>query len=392
MVSPRILCISLSPIERDARVLRQVGVLAEFGEVTTVGYGAAPEGATEHIAVPARLLSLPQTVAGVAMLALRRWRSAELAAPAIRFALAALAGRRFDLVVCNDARVLALGHRVAQGAPVWADLHEWAPEERTHVLSWRLLVAPLMRHLCARYLPLSGAVSTVCDSIADLYQRDFGVAALVVRNAGPWQDLSPTAVADDRIRLVHSGAAVHGRSLETMIQAVKRLDDRFSLDLYLVPGGDGGAYQRSLEALAGGEPRIRFHAPVAPAALPVTLNEYDLGVFWIPPTHTNARYTLPNKFFDFVQARLGIAVGPTIEMQRLVERHGLGAVSTGFTVDECVASLAPLTATDIRRFKDASAHAARELSFEHDAATIRGLLVGLLASGGVLGPAAGERS
>ncbi len=376
---PRILCISLSPIERDARVLRQVGVLAQLGSVTTVGYGGHPEGATEHIAVPRELPSLPQTVGGVATLALRQWRRAELAAPAIRFALDALRGQRFDLVVANDARVLALAHAVAGGAPVWADLHEWAPEERTHVLSWRLLVAPLMRHLCARYLPLSAATSTVCQSIAELYERDFGVRPAVVRNSNPWQPLEPTPVAYDAVRLVHSGAAVHGRSLETMIDAVRALDDRVTLDLFLVPGGDGGAYQRSLEQRAAGCDRIRFRAPVAPAALPATLNGYDVGVFVIPPTHTNARLTLPNKFFDFVQARLGIVVGPTIEMQRLVEKHGLGVVADGFAVDDVVRALGSLTPDAVRTFKAASAAAARELSFETDAAVIRELVAPLLA-------------
>lgn len=374
MPRPRILCISLSHLQRDARVLRQIGVLAELGEVTTVGYGPAPEGVVEHVSVPSELPSLPQTVSGVLTLALRQWRRAELAAPAVQFAMSALRGRRFDLVVSNDARVLALAHAVADGSPVWADLHEWAPEERTHVLSWRLLVAPLMRHLCARYLPISSVSSTVCGSIADLYREHFGVTPAVVRNASPWQPLEPTEPDDDRIRLVHSGGAVHGRSLETMIDAVVRLDDRFTLDLFLVAAGDGGAYLRELEQRAAGCERIRFLPPVAPAALPETLNRYDVGVFWIPPTHTNARLTLPNKFFDYVQARLAIAIGPTIEMQRLVEQHGLGVVSRGYAVDDCVATLETLTPARIRAFKTASDRASRELSFETDAETIRGLV------------------
>jgi len=113
MAEPRILCISLSPIVRDARVLRQISVLREFGEVTTVGYGPKPDSVASHIEVPARLPSLPQTIGGVALLALRRWRRSELSAPAISYALAALRGQTFDVVVANDARVLALAHAVA---------------------------------------------------------------------------------------------------------------------------------------------------------------------------------------------------------------------------------------------------------------------------------------
>lgn len=378
MARARILCISLSPINRDARVLRQLSVLKEFGDVTTVGYGGQPADSVDHIAVPSALASLPQTIRGVANLVLRQWQRAELLAPAIGHALVALHGSKFDLVVANDARVLALAHRVAQGAPVWADLHEWAPEERTHVMSWRLLVAPLMVHLCAKYLPRSAAVTTVGAEIAKLYQRRFGVNAKVMRNSSPWQDLSPGELIPGRIRLVHSGGAVHGRSLETMIGVVRRLDARYTLDLYLVPGGDGGRYLAELKRQASGCDRIRFRDPVRPDQLASTLNSYDVGVFWIPPTHTNARLTLPNKFFDYVQARLAVAVGPTIEMSTLVQEYGLGVVADGFTVDDCERSIHSLSPAALVNAKRASDAASRTLSFEADAEVARDILRKLL--------------
>ncbi len=368
---PRILSISLSPLIADARVLRQLSVLARHGHVTSLGYGPQPDGVDAHLQVEGGLASLPQTLTGVARLAVRAHASSELAAPAVQRALELVGTERFDLVVANDARVLALAHHVAQGAPVWADMHEWAPEERTHVLSWRLLVAPFMTHLCQRYLPKSAAVTTVGGRIADLYREHFGVTAHVMRNSSPWQDFQPTrGPVDDAapIRLVHSGAAVGGRSLETMIDVVRRLDERYTLDLFLVPGGDGGKYLRELQERAAGEDRIRFREPVAPAQLPVTLHAYDIGVFWIPPTHTNARLTLPNKFFDFVQARLAVAVGPSVEMADLVREYDLGAVSSGFSVQECLESLQTLDAAAIRAAKQASDAAARDLSFEADAA------------------------
>src|SRR5690554_2574149 len=122
----RILCISLSPIGRDARVLRQLDVLAELGEVTTVGYGTAPPNVWRHIQVPDDLPSLPQTLTGVARLALRRFESVELAAPGVAFAWDQLRDEQFDIAVANDARVLALAFAVAGDASVWVDLHEWA--------------------------------------------------------------------------------------------------------------------------------------------------------------------------------------------------------------------------------------------------------------------------
>lgn len=379
MPRPRLLVISLSSIHRDARVLRQISVVREFGDVTTIGYGPAPEG-VEHIQVPGDLASLPQDLSGVMKLALRRLRSAELAAPAVRWALAALEGRTFDLVVANEARVLPLAKRVADGAPIWVDLHEWAPEERTQVLSWRLLVAPLMDHMCREYLPQVAASTTVGDSIADLYEQRYGIRPQLMRNTTPLRQLVPSPLAEDgRIRLVHSGGAVPGRSLETMIEAIKVLPERYTLDLYLVTAGDGGKYLRTLNELAGSEPRITFHEAVSPEELPVVLNAYDVGVYWLRPTNKNGELALPNKFFDFVQARLALAIGPSIEMASLVERFDMGVVSEGFDVDDAVQSLRSLTSATIKEFKMAAAHAAPELSFERDADVARGILRELLA-------------
>ena len=64
MTRPTILCISMSPIHRDARVLRQIGVLAEHGDVVSVGFGPKPAAVVEHLEVPLGP-TLPQTPLGV---------------------------------------------------------------------------------------------------------------------------------------------------------------------------------------------------------------------------------------------------------------------------------------------------------------------------------------
>ena len=78
----RILCISFSPITTDARVLRQLQVLSEFGDITTAGYGPAPQFSTNHVEISSAAKSLPETLSGVARLALRMHRKVQLTAPA----------------------------------------------------------------------------------------------------------------------------------------------------------------------------------------------------------------------------------------------------------------------------------------------------------------------
>ena len=376
---PRILCISFSNFLADSRVLRQLEVLRKFGSVTTIGYGEAPPGVAEHLEVDAALPSLPQTPLGVLKLAVRAYRSVVLDAPAMQSALKLLAGREFDLVVANEARALPLAHRIAQGAPVWGDMHEWAPEERTHVLSWRLLVAPFMTWVCARYLPGTTVVSTINGSIAKLYEEQFGVQSRIVRNAIGFQDLSPSPMQEGRIRLVHSGGAVPGRSIETLIEATKRLDDRFTLDLYLVKARGSDSYWDSLVALASESDRVHVHDPVAPADLPRVLNAYDVGVFVLPPRTTNHRLMLPNKFFDFVQARLALVFSPAVETDVLLREHDLGRLTAGFSVDDLVAVLRDLTEQDVARYKANAHRAAEVLNSREDERAQEQILTELLA-------------
>ena len=375
----QILCVSFSDIGADSRVLRQLDVLAGLAEVTTVGFGGRPAAATEHLEIDPALASLPQTPWGVALLALRRHEAVELRAPAVREALRLVGDRRYDLVVANEARAMAMAHRVARGAPVVADMHEWAPEERTHVRSWRLLIKPFMAHQCAKYLPRMAALTVVNDSIGAMYETHFGVRTHTVRNASEYRDLAPGDVADGRIRLVHSGGAVPGRNIEALIEAVRGLDDRFTLDLYLVPARDGGRYLDGLRALVDAEPRVTLHPPVPTTELVDTLNAYDVGIYSLPRLTPNHWLMLPNKIFDFVQARLGVVFASAPETDRLITEHDLGAIAPNASAKALRDTLATLTTARVREMKANASTAAKALSYAEDAAVTREVVGRLLS-------------
>ncbi|MET3933362.1 hypothetical protein ABIE00_001408 [Arthrobacter sp. OAP107] len=381
-LTARILCISFSDIMADSRVLRQLEVLSEFGEVTTLSYGEKPAKTTHHLRINSALPSLPQTVPGVLALALRRFKAVALSAPAVKAAAALASGQQFDLIVANEARALPLAHHLAAQmdgpVSVWGDMHEWAPEERAHVLSWRLLVKPFMTHVCREYLPRTQAVSAVNGSIAKLYEDRFGLKVRVVRNAGAFRDLRPSEPVPGTVRLVHSGAAIPGRNLEGMIAAVLQLDETYTLDFYLVKARDGGKYWAELKKLSAGSDRIRFHDAVAPDDLPRTLNQYDLGIFSLPPRTTNHRLMLPNKFFDFVQARLGLVFSPSPETSALIDRHDIGVVTRDYSSEALADAIRVLSPGDVDRFKKNADAAARALSSREDEDVVRDIVQRLL--------------
>lgn len=354
----KLLIISFSKIVSDARVLKQVKMFSEDYEVVTCGYGPTPEGAVKHYSIPDEHVYWRRSQA---LTILRSYKKAYWSSPAVRWAKQALAGEQFDCILADDIDSVGLALSLNPKYGVHADLHEYSPREKEDVLRWRLFVAPYMRWQVRRFVTKAKSSSTVGQYIADEYQRKFGITPSLVTNATPYANLTPTELHEP-IALVHSGAARDDRFLELMVEAVRRLPNRFTFDLYLTPNNP--AYLEQLRQDVANDPHITVHDAVPYAELIPTLNRYDVGIHLLPPVNFNNKWALPNKFFDFVQARLGLVIGPSPEMARLVREHELGYVASDFTVDALVDALKKLDAEQVRRFKSNSHQAAHELSAE----------------------------
>jgi len=218
-------------------------------------------------------------------------------------------------------------------------------------------------------------MSTVCQGIAEEYSRQFGLPApTVITNAPPYEDLQPSPLVGGKIRLVHHGIANPSRKLELMIDAMKLLDDKFTLDLMLMR--QDTPYYRHLQALAASDPRIRFRDPVPMPEIAKFINQFDVGVYVLPPGNFNQEMALPNKFFEFVQARLALVVGPSPEMAQVVQQHGLGVVTETFTAEALAKALIELSIEAIGNFKVASGKAASVLSLDGNTEHLRNLVLG----------------
>jgi hypothetical protein len=211
-------------------------------------------------------------------------------------------------------------------------------------------------------VPRLAGIMTVSSGIAADYELRFGLRPAVVTNA-PWlESLAPTPIGHP-IRLLHFGLADERRKLEDTITAVQSLDDRFSLDLVLARDN---AYRRRLVEMVKTDERIRILPPVDNSRLVRFANDYDVGVFLLPARFPNQVHVLPNKLFDYIQARLAVAIGPSPEMAAIVEAWQCGVVSESFTSESFAATLDRLTPATIARMKQRADAAAHELNAEQN--------------------------
>lgn len=374
----RILVLTYTTFAQEPRALKQVQFLEGDHDVTTAGFGDAPFPGVPHVELPGVALQrwgvLGRLLAG-GLLAVRLFRPLAWLSSLDKTTARVLGSGEWDIVIAHDLKTLdaALALRPKRG--VVLDLHEYAPRQEEQDLMWRLLVAPYFRWMCRTKVHQAAAVVTVGKGIADEYLREFGFESTMVVNSTPYQELSPRNVGAP-LRLVHSGGVSAQRRLDIIIRGVLESSADVTLDLFLV--GESSLIGQ-LKALAGDDPRIRFKDPVPYARLVKTLNEYDLGVHILPPVNFNHLWALPNKFFDYVQARLGLIVGPSPEMARYVQECGLGIVLPDFEASSLSLALDSLGAEQAAAYKAASASHARALSSESQVEIWQELVAALLA-------------
>lgn len=379
----RILVLTYTPFAQEPRALKQVRYLQDSHDVTTAGFGPSPFTDVPHVELPenprhrwglfGRLVSL-------GMLVLHWYRPLTWISAHDRATARLLGETDWDIVIAHDLKVLDASLELAPKSGVVLDLHEYAPRQEEHSFLWRLLIAPYFRWMCRTRVPKTAAVVTVSQGIVDEYKKQFAFDSTLVVNATPYYEMV-TGEVGDPLRLVHSGGIAVQRRLDIMIEGVRESSANVTLDLYLV-GGES-ALMTQLKSLAGDDPRIRFREPVPYRELIQTLNGYDLGLSIFPPTTFNLAWCLPNKFFDFVQARLGVIVGPSPEMSRFVDEYGIGLVLPDFEPASLATALESLTAESVARWKAASAAHASALSSESQAGIWDELISGVLADGSV---------
>lgn len=374
---PRLLILSFSPIFSDARVLKQVRHFAATYDVTTCGYGGNPGSGVTHLQIDD---DRPYYKHSRRDLILRRHRSSYWAVPAVTAAQELLAAEEpFDIVIANDIDTVGLAVSLGARLGVHADIHEYAPKQNEELFMWRLFIAPYVRWMCRTFLPRADSMTTVGWGIAAEYKKVFGLDAGVVTNAAPFAALEPKPVADP-IRLVHSGAALRNRRIDVLVDAALLSAVPVTLDLYLMPNDP--EYIAELRERAGDSGIVTIRDPLPYAELVEALNDYDVGLPVIPPANFSYEWSLPNKFFDYVQARLGVIIGPSPEMRQTLERYGLGATATGFGPAEIAAAIDALTPAAVAAWKANSDASARELSAESQIAVWDAAVAAIAAKAG----------
>lgn len=384
----RIALVCVSPLQHDSRVLRHAALLAGAGYEVRI-FAQAPLPATPP--APVTVIPGPGSDTRVRLgMVLRQAPASLLSASAdllYWLSPSRLTTRRDllrfkpDLVIANDWRALPLAFAAKRGcgARIIYDSHEFAPEEFADSWRWRLLARQHVVRIEDRYIREADAIATVSDGIADALAQRYGLARpTVISNTPAWQATAfrPTTRP---ITVLYHGAVVPRRGLETLIESVSLWPEDFRL---VIRGPAQGGFDQHLRNLAGpfGE-RIALEPPVPPDQLVSTAAQADIGIFLLSNSTTHARFAMPNKIFEYIQAGLMVITSDLPEIRRMIEAAGCGLLLSDDSPEGIATCLAGLDAARIDACKRAALARAQDLNFEAEGGKLLALVARFAPAG-----------
>jgi glycosyltransferase involved in cell wall biosynthesis len=277
--------------------------------------------------------------------------------------LAEIITKHYDYVIVENLQMLPTAFSLTRDSKIIFDAREYYPRQNEESLMFRLFEKNERIRLCSKYLNRCNAVITVSPGLAEEYSNQFNIDPCVIRSVPYYEHLSPIPINSSSIKMVHHGVALKNRKIENMIDVARNLGDGYTLDFYL---GGSRKYIEHLKKYSYNCSRIRFLDPVPFHEIIKTLNNYDIGLYYLEPTGFNVTYNLPNKFFEFIQARLAVAIGPSPDMKQIVEQYECGFSCGEFKVSSMVNEIKSISTQKIMGYKNNSDIAAKELCYESE--------------------------
>lgn len=232
---------------------------------------------------------------------------------------------KFDLLLANDLDTLPanfLASKIKSKALVY-DSHEYFTE--VPELIDRPKVKKVWEWMESKMLPKIKTAYTVCNSIAEIYNRKYGTPFKVVRNI-PVSSKNSFRKNNENVEkvIIYQGAVNIGRGLKQAILAM-----HFVENAKLIIAGDGDI-KADLEILAKKENlqnKVEFKGRLTIEELSKLTPQADLGLSIEEDLGLNYRFALPNKLFDYIRAQVPVLISNLPEMAAIVILYKIGEIT-----------------------------------------------------------------
>ncbi len=220
--------------------------------------------------------------------------------------------------------------------------------------------------------PKLTSVITVSDSIAQLYEKQYGKKVRVIRNIPPLRTEKLTETREslhlptNQKIIILQGNAIHkDRGGEEIVESMPLIENAI---LIIVGGGDMIPYLKKRVQELHIEQKIIFTGRVKPQLLRNYTALADIGIAFDKNVSPNHYYSLPNKLFEYIHAGTPIISSNLPERRKIVEQYQVGKVVENLVPEEIAKTINLLLNNNIelQNLKERCLQARQELNWENE--------------------------
>ncbi len=239
--------------------------------------------------------------------------------------------KKCSLYIANDLDTLLPNYLLSKikNKPLIYDSHEYftgVPEIQN-----RLIVKKTWKLIEKTIFPKLKDVITVNDSIAGLYEKEYGIRPIVVRNLPESQpgfvlkSRKELNLPEDKNIILMQGSGINvDRGAEELLLSMKPQYGLEGIALYYIGSGDVISLLKSMVKDYGLEDRVHFIPKVNYNTLKHYTANANIGVTIDKGDSLNYLYSLPNKLFDYINAGLPVLASKMPEVEKIVKKHNIG--------------------------------------------------------------------
>lgn len=215
-------------------------------------------------------------------------------------------------------------------------------------------------------------VVTVNDSIKNIYEEKFRVSITVIRNV-PYRfvkkkiNLNVVLPENKKILLIQGMGLNENRGMEEAVEMMQFLPNDFML--YFIGNGTILNQLKKRVSDLQLESKVTFIHPLPYEEMMEYTTQSFLGLIFekidISDEH---RFSLPNKFFDYLQAGIPVLSSKAPEIKRIIEKYNVGDFINSFDPKEIAEKIISISTDHVvyERWKHNTEKASEELNWENE--------------------------
>lgn len=233
------------------------------------------------------------------------------------------------VIVSNDLDTLLACYLVSRikRIPLVYDSHELFTE--VPELQGRQRVQKIWSTLEKLVIPKIKYAYTVCDSVANIYKKQYGISFLTIRNFPVKKQNLPFPELYQDIKtkkiIVYQGYLNLGRGIEKVINALPYLENVCFL---IIGKGDIEFHLKELVEKSKVTDKVIFTGIIPYDKLHGYTQMAHVGISLEENMGKNYYYALPNKMFDYIQAKVPVLGSAFPEIEKIINDYNIGLTTS----------------------------------------------------------------